>query len=203
MGIEFDASHYAKKGAFTSYTLRTGSFVNSKKLEDADVLLSISKFTKLYTMSRLWRNRNFISISYTRQFNSVLNGPLLLESNYGLPYFRNNRDFSDIRSTIKFESVFYNLKKFFGFRFAPFVFSDLTLLKPLNKSVELTKGFTAVGGGLRTRNENLVFGTVELRGYVFPRVYEGMRGWKIEVNTNIRFKYNSSFIRKPDFIIPN
>jgi hypothetical protein len=202
-GLEFDASHYEKKGVFTSYTLRAGSFVNRKRPEDADVLLSISRFTKLTTLSSLWRNRNFISLSYTRQFNSVLNGPLLLESNYGLPYFRNNRDVSDTRSTIKFESVFYHLKKFFGFRFAPFLFTDLSLLKPLYKSVKQTKGFTALGGGVRTRNENLVFGTVELKGYVFPRVYEGMRGWKIELSTNIRFKYNSSFIRRPDFIIPN
>ncbi len=202
-GIEFDASHFEKKGIFTSYTLHTGSFVNRKKIEDADVLLSISRFTKLKTLSPLWRNRNFISISYTRQFNSILNGPLLLESAYGLPYFSNNRDISDTRSTIKFESVFYHLKKFFGFRFAPFVFTDISLLKPLNKSIQQTKGFTAVGGGMRTRNENLVFGTVELKGYVFPRVYEGMRGWKIELSTNIRFKYNSSFIRRPDFIIPN
>lgn len=202
-GLEFDASHYEKKGVFTSYTLRAGSFMNRKRMEDADVLLSISRFTKLNTLSSLWRNRNFISLSYTRQFNSVLNGPLLLESNYGLPYFRNNRDISDTRSTIKFESVFYHLKKFFGFRFAPFLFTDLSLLKPLYKSVKQTKGFTALGGGVRTRNENLVFGTVELKGYVFPRVYEGMRGWKIELSTKIRFKYNSSFIRRPDFIIPN
>ncbi len=202
-GIEFDASHFEKKGVFTSYTLRTGSFVNRRKIEDADVLLSISRFTKLKTISSFWRNRNFISLSYTRQFNSILNGPLLLESDYGLPYFSNNRDVSDARATIKFESVFYHLKKFFGFRFAPFVFTDMSLLKPINKSTQQTKGFTALGAGLRTRNENLVFGTVELKGYVFPRVYEGMRGWKIEMSTNIRFKYNSSFIRRPDFIIPN
>ena len=151
----------------------------------------------------MWRNRNFISLSYTQQYNGVLNGPLLLESIYGLPYFRNNRDVSDARSTLKVESVFYNLKKFFGFRFAPFVFTDVSLLKPVNKSTQQTKGFTALGGGVRTRNENLVFGTVELKGYVFPRVYEGMRGWKIELSTNIRFKYNSSFIRRPEFIIPN
>ena len=202
-GIEFDASHFEKKGVFTSYTLRTGSFVNRKKIEDADVLLSISRFTKLKTISSLWRNRNFVSFSYTRQFNSILNGPLLLESDYGLPYFSNNRDVSDARSTIKFESVFYHLKKFFGFRFAPFVFTDMSLLKPLNKSTQQMKGFTAFGGGVRTRNENLVFGTVELKGYVFPRANEGMKGWKIDMSTNIRFKYNSSFIRRPDFIIPN
>lgn len=202
-GLEFDATHYSEKGFFTGYTLRLGTYVNKKKFEDADILIGINRFTKLYTLNKKWRNRNFLSLNYTRQFKNILSAPLLLQSGYGLPYFNNSSDFGDTRSTIKFESVFFNLKKYLGFRFAPFIFSDIILLKPSLMPIEQTKGFTAVGGGLRTRNENLIFGTVELKGYIFPRVYDGMKGWKLELSTNIRFKYNSSFIRRPDFISPN
>jgi hypothetical protein len=60
-----------------------------------------------------------------------------------------------------------------------------------------------LGGGFRTRNENLVFGTIEVKGYLFPRVNEGTKNWRLEFSTNIRFKYNSSFIRRPDFVSPN
>lgn len=202
-GLEFDATHYSEKGFFTGYTLRLGTYVNKKKSEDADMVIGINRFTKLYTLSKNWRNRNFLSLNYTRQFKNVLSAPLLLQSEYGLPYFGNNNLFSDTRSTIKFESVFYNLKKTLGFRFAPFIFSDISLLKPLYLPSSNTKGFYAFGGGLRTRNENLVFGTVELKGYVFPRPFDGMKNWKVEFSTNIRFKYNSSFIRRPDFVSPN
>ncbi len=202
-GLEFDATHYSEKGFFTGYTLKLGTYINKKKSEDADIVIGINRFTKLYNLNRSWRNRNFLSLNYTRQLKNMLSAPLLLQSGYGLPYFGDNPFLSDSRSTIKFESVFYNLKKTLGFRFAPFIFSDISLLKPLHSPSIKTKGFTAFGGGLRTRNENLVFGTVELKGYLFPRPFDGMKNWKLELTTNIRFKYNSSFIRRPEFISPN
>ncbi len=203
-GVDFDATRYSKKGIFTSYTLRSGGYVNSKKLEDVDVLVNIDHFTGLRKMGSYWRNRNFLSASFTRQFNPILNEPLFLESDFGLPYFNNGTIHADFRGTFKFESVFYNLQKIAGFRLAPFVFSDVSFLKPIGESFDKTNGYTAIGGGIRTRNENLIFGTVELRGFYFPRTsYNGMKNWKVEISTNLRFKYNSTFIRKPDFVLAN
>ncbi len=202
-GLEFDATHYSEKGFFTGYSLRAGSFINKKKFEDADILIAINRFTKLYTLGKNWRNRNFMSVNFTKQFNTVLSAPLFLESTYGLPYFSNSTGAANVRTTIKVETVFYNLKKVLGFRFAPFLFTDVTFLKPINEPVDKTNGYTAIGGGIRTRNENLTFGTVELRGYFFPRVNDGMKNWKIEIGTNLKFRYNSSFIRRPEFISPN
>ena len=108
-----------------------------------------------------------------------------------------------MRTTAKAEAVFFNMRKFFGFRFAPFIFTDMIFLKPSGRQIDKTNGYTAVGGGIRTRNENLTFGTVELRGYFFPRVNDGMKNWRVEVGTNLKFRYNSSFIRRPDFISAN
>ena len=202
-GTQFEATHVCASGAFTDYTMQAGSFIMDKKLQDADIMIGLDRFTRLYRISHAWSNRNFLSVNFTRQFRTMLNEPLRLQSSFGLPYFRNNTDAADARGTARFESVFYNTHKLLGFRFAPFVFSDVSCLKPLFDPAAKTKGYTAVGGGFRTRNENLVFGTIEVRGYYFPRTYPGMPAWKIEFNTNIRFKYNSSFIRRPDIISPN
>lgn len=202
-GLEFDATHFSEKGCFTAYTFRAGGFAYQKQLQDIDMLIGLNKFTKLYTLSSSWRNRNFFFMNYSRQYKTALNAPLFLESTYALPYFRNTNYGGDARATVKMESVFYNLKRFLGFRFAPFVFSDFSLLKPINEPIKNTNGYTAIGGGLRTRNENLTFGTVEIRGYYFPRVNDGMKNWRVEIGTNLKFRYNSSFIRKPDFVSPN
>ncbi len=202
-GLEFDASHYSAKGFFTSYSMRAGTFINKKSFEDADLLIAVNRFTKLYTLGKYWRNRNFVSLNFTKQFNTVLSTPLFLESVYGLPYFINSNRISDMRATVKVETVFYNLKKILGFRLAPFIFSDAVFLKPINDPLRYTTGYSAIGGGVRTRNENLTFGTVELKGYFFPRVNDGMKNWKIEIGTNLKFRYNSSFIRRPDFVSPN
>ncbi|MDB5202659.1 MAG: hypothetical protein JWQ27_2068 [Ferruginibacter sp.] len=204
LGFDYDATHYSEKGFFTNYTFRIGGFISRKTAEDIDLLAGISHFTKLRNMGSYWRNRNFVSVSFTRQIDPNLNQPLFLESDFGLPYLRNGEIKADSRTTIKLESVFYNLRKISGFRIAPFIFTDLSLLKPIHAELEKTNGYSAFGGGFRTRNENLIFGTIEVKGYYFPRkTYEEMRNWKLEISTNIKFKYNSSFIKKPDFVVAN
>ncbi len=202
-GIDFAGTHFSPKGYFTSYTFRSGGFVNKNKFEDVDLLVGIDHFTKLRTMGVNWRQRNFVSVSYTKQLRVKLNEPLYINSDFGLPYFRTGELYADTRATAKLESVFYNLQKIAGFRVAPFIFSDVSFLKPVKASFDKTKGYSAFGGGFRTRNENLIFGTIEVRAYIFPRPIAEMHNWKVDISTNLRFKFNSSFIKRPDFVVAN
>ena len=202
-GLDLSLANFRKKGLYVNYTFRIGGYFYRKRFEDVDMLFNVEHFTRLRKFNANWYNRVFMSAGITAQANPVLNTPLYLNSNYGLPYFNNGTLKSDLRTTVKVESVFYNTTKILGFRFAPFVFSDAILLKPTKMNLNKTDIFTAIGGGVRTRNENLTFGTIELKGYFFPRTNGDMKGWKIELNSNIRFKFRSSFISRPDFIIAN
>ena len=202
-GLDLSLGSFRNKGFYSSYTFRFGGYFYQKRFEDVDFLLDINHFTRLRKLSKSWFNRMFIYAGIAAQANPVLNTPLFLNSEFGLPYFSNGSLSSDLRATIKGEAVFFNTKKILGFRFAPFAFTDLILLKPTKLGLSDSDLFTAVGGGIRTRNENLVFGTIELRGYYFPRVNGDMKSWKVEVTSNIRFKYKSSFINRPGFIIAN
>jgi hypothetical protein len=202
-GLDISFANFKKKGFYSNFTFRAGGYFYRKRFEDVDLLFNFDHFTRLRKLSSNWFNRVFFATGITAQANPVLNTPLYLNSDFGLPYFNNGLLSSDLRATIKAETVFYNTKKVLGFRFAPFVFADAILLKPTKMSLKQSDIFTAVGGGIRTRNENLVFGTIELRGYWFPRVNGDMKGWKVELNSNIRFKFRSSFISRPDFIIAN
>ncbi|RYY49054.1 MAG: hypothetical protein EOO06_08235 [Chitinophagaceae bacterium] len=202
-GAEVEWSRFSKAGCLHAYTLRMGGFAQRNGLEDIDLLASINHFTKLTSLNKYWFNRNFLSVSYTRQINPLLNEPLFLDSEFGLPYYQRGLLEGEMRTSVKMESVFYHMKKILGFRFAPFAFTDIALLQPLGKSLKKTIGYPALGAGVRTRNENLVFGTMELRGYFIPKPLEGMKNWKVEVSTKLQFKYNSNFIRRPDFVSPN
>lgn len=202
-GMEALKSHLSKKGFYSTYTFKMGGYMHKNKLEDIDILLNIDHFTRLRKINKYWFSRTFFTGGFSKQFNPLLNAPLDINSVYGLPYFRANLGPSDLRATVRVESVFFNLKKFYGFRFAPFVFSDMSMLTPTNRPFDKSNLYSAIGAGVRTRNENLTFGTIELRGYFFPRSVGRMSNYKIELNTNIRFKFNSTFIRKPDFVVPN
>ena len=202
-GAAFQASSYSKKGFFSGYTLKAGAYKGAGTFEDITVLMGVDHFTRLRQLSKQWYNRNFFSVSYTRLFKRSLNEPLILQSGYGLPYIKTdslNYIEADSRATFKLESAFFNLRRFLGFRFAPFAFAEFSFLRPLIDPTHKTQGYSALGAGIRTRNENLVLGTVELRGYYFPRVTATeMSKWKVKFTTNLRFKYNSTLVSKPDF----
>jgi hypothetical protein len=202
-GFDFGLANFRKKGFYSNYTLRAGSYFYRRRFEDMNILFNVEHFTRLKKLNAEWYQRTFINTGFTTQINPTLDAPLSINSNFGLPYYNPENLSSDLRTTVKLESVFYNTKKILGFRFAPFAFTDFIFLKPTKQALRKGDLFTAFGGGVRTRNENLIFGTIELRGFYFPRTNGNMDPWKIEVSTNIRFKYNSSFIRRPDFVSPN
>jgi hypothetical protein len=190
-GLNVSVSEFKKKGFYSNYIMRLGGYFYRNRFEDVDLLLSADYFTRLMKLSSTWYHRIFFSTAITAQANPVLN------------YFNNGTFNSDLRTTVKAEAVFYNTSRVLGFRFAPFLFTDACMIKPTKQNLTQSDLFTAVGGGIRTRNENLILGTVELKGYYYPRVVGDMRNWKVELNSNIRFRYLSSFISRPDVINPN
>ena len=202
-GIDYQFAKLTKRGNYCSYTFRVGGFYFRKRFEDVSLLFNRDNFTPLARISGHWYQRFFISTGISAEVNPKLNTPLFLNSVYGLPYFDNGLVSADMRATVKTESVFYNTKKILGFGLAPFVFADFSLVKPSKTNLEKSELYSAVGGGIRTRNENLVFGTIELKAYYFPRTNGGMTPFRIELNSGLRFKYRSSFISRPDFIIAN
>lgn len=202
-GIEAQRGKYNQKGFYSSYTFRLGGYYYKGKWEDLDLLMNVDHFTRLRQINSKWYKRYFLSGGFANQFVPVLEQSLLLRSPYGLPYFEFGYVSADLRATVKSEVVFYHTKKFLGFGFAPFAFADGILLKPTNQSFSKSDLYSAIGAGFRIRNENLIFGTIEARFSYFPRILPNMNHFKIKFNTNLRYKYNSSFIRRPDFVSPN
>jgi len=202
-GIDMQLTNFRKKGFYNDYTFRAGGFFRNHRFEDVDLLFNIDHFSRLKKLGANWYHRIFASAGIAAQVNPFLNAPLTLNSMYGLPYFSNNNINADLRATTRLESVFFNTRKLLGLRFAPFIFGDGSLLKNTKLNLKNSDMYSAVGGGIRSRNENLIFGTMELRAYYFPRVIGGMHPWKVEFTSNLRFKYNSTFIKRPDFVQPN
>ena len=201
--MEAQQGKYSHKGFYSSYLFRLGGYHYKGKWEDVDLLLNVDHFTRLKQINSKWYKRFFVSAGFTKQFAPVLEQSLLIRSIYGLPYFEYGYVSADMRTTVKSELVFYHTKKFLGFGFAPFLFGDMILLKPTNEAFNKSDFYSAVGTGFRIRNENLIFGTIEARFSYFPRILPNMNHFKIKFNTNLRYKYNSSFIRRPDFVSPN
>ena len=198
-GISFEHYFFNDAKHYFDYTLKAGAFLYDKKLEDIDLLARLDYFSDLNDLKR-WKQRYFLGASITKQLNSVLGEPVRIESQYGLEELRNNNLSGNFRATVKAESVFFSPWTVLFFRFAPFVFTNATYINLKINKESVPKLYASVGGGIRIRNESLIFGTTEFRGMYFPRKNFRNESWRFEVNTNIRFKYNSNFIKRPEFV---
>ncbi|MCZ2222416.1 MAG: hypothetical protein LC122_02135 [Chitinophagales bacterium] len=202
-GIDFSRNFFSRKGNYYNYTFRLGGYLYNGSFFDTDVLLNLEYFTHLKYLGGLWYSRYFLNVGITHQIRPSLNQPLFLSSTFGLPELDNGSIAAQTRFTFRNELIVYNKWKLLGFRFAGFVFGNASLLTPRYERFIKSDFFSSLGAGLRTRNESLIFGTVELRASYFPRINFGMNHFKIDINTDLRFKYNSTFIKRPDFVSAN
>jgi hypothetical protein len=204
IGFDYQREYFSDNKNYVNYTIRFGTYFNKDQFEDISGLTSVEYFTRLRKISGSnWFSRHFLSGSVTQQVRTVLNEPLRLTSIFGIPELNTNLVRASTRISANCESVFYNTSKTFGFSFAPFVFTNMTYLKTIGQDFAKGDIYTSFGTGVRTRNENLVFGTMELKLYYYPRTTGRMTPWNLTFNTGLRFKYNSQLLRKPDFIQVN
>jgi hypothetical protein len=199
-----DANYYTttKRGAFFQYFLRSGVFLYQGQAQDASILFGTSYYSPLFLFPTL-KIRQYINFSYTRQFNRVGVDPLTINNVFGLRYFSGDSTYGDQRITLHSETTFYTNYKLLGFKFAPFVFGDLSLLTPQNEPFSKSGLYDGVGCGIRTRNENLIFNTIELRMVYFPVPTPQNNTFKIMLNTGLQFRYNSTYVRQPDVVFLN
>ncbi len=204
LGFDYQRNYFTRNNAYINYMFKFGAFYWANQLEDLSFLTSIEHFTKLKKIKgSRWQTRQFISGSITQLLRTRLNDPLLISSIYGLPGTNNKSIKAATRITGNFENVFYNNWKFFGFSFAPFGFTNITYLRNSGSSISDGDIYTSFGAGVRTRDENLVFGTMELRAYYYPRSVANMHIWNIVFSTALKYKYNSQLVNKPDFAVVN
>jgi len=202
-GLEFQLNYFSKKKNYYNYTIRIGGYQYQKKYEDVSILGNLEYFSRLKNLGRRWKQRTFITVGISTQIKKQLDEPLFLDSPFGLPEYQNIHLGGDNRLTFKAETVMFNNWRVISFRFAPFIFGNASLLTPIGNPVFKTNFYNSLGAGIRSRNESLVFGTIELRGFFFPNKNFDGSYWRVEFNTNLKFKYNTQFIRRPQFIVVN
>ena len=200
-GVEYTRAYFSSNNNYVNYIIKSGGYIHKGNVEDLSLLTSLQYFTRLNKMANpKWSKRLFGSLSATQQLKTILNEPLYLRSDFGIPTFKNDNILAATRISCNLEQVYYNTVKYYGFSFAPFVFVNSSYIKLIGEAVKKGSIYTALGLGCRTRNENLIFGTMELKAFYYPRTLSTMNPFNISINTGLRFKYNSQLIQKPDFV---
>ena len=198
LGLEAEKSLVTKFGEFYTVGLRAGGFTNNGGIEDATLLLSGSLTSRLIPQGD-FLFRQTIKVDYTRVYKQRTSIPLDINNEFGLQYFRADSLWGTKRFNIHTETIAFSPWKLLGFRFAPFAFGQMAMISNNEHSI-FDKPYFGFGGGVRTRNENLIFGTVELRVIYYPRTVEDISSFNVRVTSNLRIKYTGSFVRAPGFV---
>lgn len=186
-----------ESGSFYEANLNLGSYFENGGTEDMVLQTDIKYFTPAFSLNRFKiRGESYVGI--TSLFNQRLNDFLDINSNYvsGLRvnYLQANRRYST-----KIGGILFTPWSIFGFRLAPF--ADLEIAS-LICSVCLDKNLTYYGisSGIRTRNENLIFGTMEIKFTYIPQDEFGDSKFRIKFRQNLRINDKKVFVKAPDII---
>jgi hypothetical protein len=191
-------NYVTSKERFFNYSVSAGSSFYKGKPEDVSMIGSIEYFGRLHQWKQ-WKERLFINASIAKQLRPLMDEPLFLESQYGLPGYNNQLVPGHLRVSLRMEYVFFSPLSIFFFKFAPFVFGNLAYFKAEHSE----KAIPMVGGGIRCRNESLVLGTIELKGTYFLKQDLTGTKYSLGLRSNLRYRYNQNFIKKPQFIQVN
>lgn len=198
LGVDLDRTIVKERGDFYQLSFRAEAFNNKKRLEDVTLLLSASVNSQLYEFKH-FKIRQNLGGSYTAIIKPTFNQLLRIDNDFGI----NGITVDSLRGTQRFairtETVMFTDWNFIGFRFAPIAFASLAFLSKEKQHIFYNEPYYGLGGGMRMRNENLVFGTIEFRGTYYPRVSDATH-FKFSVTTNLRIKYTGSLIKVPSFI---
>jgi len=181
---EFKERYYAALSGSTGGSMRglgyvygsagLGTFINEGHPEQGIFSLRANFISNLSYLGR-YRIRNFVNADYTRGFDRYSDEGLFFNRENGFSGFRNDSTENTQRLSVSFESVFFSPVNFYGFRFAFFGFADAGFLFGTNEFVGSGDILSAIGLGIRIRNNNLILNTFQIRLGFFPNLPEYSR----------------------------
>ncbi len=196
-GVNVDYYVAKSEGAFAQYYLRTGAYFHQNTVQDASILAGFRYFSKLIFTGNV-KIRESIRATYTQLFNRITSEPLRIDNPFGLREVGTDSLYGIQRASVQTETTVFTNIRLYKFKLAPFVYADVSALRAEHDPFSQTNIYTGIGGGLRTRNESLIFGTIELKAIWFPRTIPGNTAFRITLNSDIRYRYNTQYVQAPD-----
>lgn len=186
-----------RKGNFYKTIIQTSTFINDGSYEDVILHVNGTYVTRALQLGRS-KLRNQVSVTYS-QINNPKTQQYMKISNNIIPGFSSDSVFADKRLVTHLESSLYAPFQFLGFRFAPFASVDIVAID-CDVCISDENLYYGLSGGFRTRNENLIFGTMELKITYIPQNEFGESKVNIGFKQNLRVKNSGSFVRAPSLI---
>lgn len=199
--FKFNYAKASKEGNFYNFSFQAGGYSNNKRPEDVIVQPGAAFITRLVQVRQL-KARGYVTARYTHLVNQTVNDYLTI-GRKDIPGFSLDSLDADQRLSLHGESVLFLPRSILGFRFAPFVALDMVYVSKCATCEVPKTNFIGISSGFRTRNENLIFGTMEIKFTFIPEDGNGDSQFVIGFKENIRVKNSGTFVKPPSLITYN
>jgi len=186
VGVKASHGNYFNWG-FLSTNFEIGSFVDNNHLEQTTISLQANYFTKLISLGKEWKMRQFVkpqiligtnrldsegdrlTIDHNNKFRGVYDHNFDLKNGAGIRGFD-----SDIMGTKKYvlslQTQFYSPWDLWGFRLNPYLNFSAAALGNEGTSIANSKVYSSFGAGFIIRNDYLVFSSFQVSFSFYPQI---------------------------------
>ncbi len=198
-GFEADKVFANAKGDLVGLTLNLSTYSHDGALEDAAFVTNFRFFTRLYSVGSRLKIREFVNVSYSQVFNNVDSAALRIYGRYGINDL-NSKLTGTKRYNLQSQTVFFTNWNLLGFRFAGVAYLEMASLANDRENLLQTQPFFGIGLGIRSRNENLSFGTMEAKFQFYPRTPNDVDSFRFTFSTNLRTRNTGILVSPPTLI---
>jgi hypothetical protein len=144
-----------------------GAFLNNHNIEQGLLNTQVFYFTNLLPLGK-WQVRQYIMNRYTLGYNRRPGEYLTINGSSGLQRFSSQQLTGTQRWANNYEADFFTPWKPFGFQMVFVAYMDDALIGTHQYTVLQSRLYQGYGVGVRFKNENFIFNTLEIAFHFFP-----------------------------------
>ena len=171
-GVRIKHGHFFDDFGYLSSSLGVGGYLYKKQIEQGVIDFQFKYISKLWHWDKL-RIRQFFDLHYLRGVERFPEERLEFNRFSDMRGYNNPSLYGKKKLVLRSETVAFSGLYYYGFRFAFFGFLDCGFLGSSNDFILDNQIHPGFGIGMRTRNENLVFKTFQVRLSFYPTLSNG------------------------------
>jgi hypothetical protein len=197
--LSYSTGAYIDNFGFFYQRIDYGSFFHHG-IEQGVFSFTGKYFTRLMNPIGRYHYRVFTNLSYKAGIKQFEDEYIELSNNEGIRGLSSDNLRGKQRAYMNIESVCYSPHAVYKFRFVYFLFLDAGIVS--NTSEKLLKNpiYTGFGVGLRIRNENLVFNTIQFRLAYYPLVPNSSNAEYIQLTGASDVRHETFTNNKPEIL---
>lgn len=168
-GLEFSYGKFLKNFGYLTSEMGFSGFLKSGGYEKGLFQVRSKYFTNLFPVNN-YHLRQFLNLDYTIGIRPYEDEYINISKQNGIRGISSDSLRGTQRLTLGLETVAFAPFNTYGFKFAFYGFTDFGFIGSNKENIFKNDMFSALGIGIKIRNEKLVFKTFQIRFAFYPRL---------------------------------